>query len=206
MDCFIFAAGDKPVRLPVLPREGDVVIAADAGYQTCRGFGIVPDLLVGDFDSMDAPQDFENILRVPVEKDDTDSFLAAKLGLEKGCKVFHLYGGAGGQRLDHTLANLQMLIWLSKRGCRGYFYDRSFVYSAITDEYFTIKKEKDWALLSVFCMGPEARGVSLAGVQYPLEKGSLSAEFPLGVSNHILADEAVVSVENGSLLVCWERE
>jgi len=206
MDCFIFAAGDRPERLPVLSNPEDLVIAADAGYETCRSFDIVPTLLVGDFDSMDAPADFENILRVPVEKDDTDTFLAAKIALEKGCKAIHLYGGAGGERLDHTLANLQMLIWLSKRGCRGYFYDRRFVYTAVTNSSITIKREKDWALLSIFCMGEEAKGITLAGVQYPLEKASLSAEFPLGVSNHILAEEAVVTVEDGTLLLGWERE
>ncbi len=206
MDCFIFAAGDKPERLPILPGEGDLVIAADAGYQTCCGFGIVPTLVLGDFDSMEAPEDFENILRVPVEKDDTDTFLAAKLGVEKGCKTFHLYGGAGGDRPDHTLANLQMLLWLSKRGCRGYFYDRRFIYTAITNESITIEKRCDWALLSVFCMGPDAEGVSLSGVQYPMEKGRLSAEFPLGVSNHILEESATVAVEDGTLLLCWERE
>ena len=205
MDCFIFAAGDRPEHLPVLPGQDDLVIAADAGYKTCRSFGIVPTLVLGDFDSMDAPTDFDNVLRVPVEKDDTDTFLAAKLGLEKGCKVFHLYGGAGGERGDHTLANLQMLLWLSKRGCRGWFYDRRYVYTAITNESITIKKERDWALLSVFCMGPDAHGISLRGVQYPLENGSLSAEFPLGVSNHILDDTATVTVTDGTLLVYWER-
>jgi len=141
-----------------------------------------------------------------VEKDDTDTFLAAKLGVEKGCRIFHLYGGAGGDRPDHTMANLQMLLWLSKRGCRGYLYDRRFVYTAITDESITIPRSRDWALLSIFCMGADAQGISLSGVQYPLENGTLSAEFPLGVSNHILADEAVVRVEDGTLLLCWERE
>lgn len=206
MDCFIFAAGDRPAALPLLPTADDLVIAADAGYKTCRSFGIVPTLVLGDFDSMAAPDDFENILRVPVEKDDTDTFLAAKLGLERGCKAFHLYGGAGGDRPDHTMANLQMLLWLSKRGCRGYLYDRRFVYTAITNGSITIPRARDWALLSVFCMGADAHGVSLSGVQYPLENGNLSAEFPLGVSNHILAEEATVSVEDGTLLLCWERE
>ena len=205
MDCFIFAAGDKPESLSALPGEGDLVIAADAGYRTCRTFGIVPDLLVGDFDSMDAPDDFEHILRVPVEKDDTDTFLAAKIALEKGCVNIHLYGGAGGARLDHTLANLQMLHWLSVRGCRGFFYDRNFVYTAVTNGSFTVKKEKEWALLSVFCMGADAKGITITGAQYPLENAVLTAEFPLGVSNHILADEATVTVENGTLLICWER-
>ena len=204
--CFIFAAGDPPARLPCRPAAGDLIIAADAGYRTCRRLRLTPDLLIGDFDSMEEPADFAHVLRVPVEKDDTDAFLAAKEGLRRGCKVFHLYGGAGGARLDHTLANLQMLFWLRERGARGYLYDRTFTYTAIQNEAITIPRRKEWALLSVFCLGPDARGVSEEGVQYPLRDAVLTAGFPLGVSNHILAEEARVSVAEGALLLCWEHE
>lgn len=121
--CFIFAAGTfyGLRRKPEEPE--DLVIAADAGYRTCRELGIVPDLLLGDFDSMEQPEDFANIHRSPVEKDDTDTMLAVKTGLEQGCGEFYLYGGTGGRRLDHTLANLQTLLYLRRRGARGYLYD-----------------------------------------------------------------------------------
>lgn len=114
--CFIFAAGTfyGLRRKPEEPE--DLVIAADAGYRTCRELGIVPDLLLGDFDSMEQPEDFANIHRSPVEKDDTDTMLAVKTGLEQGCGEFYLYGGTGGRRLDHTLANLQTLLYLRRRG------------------------------------------------------------------------------------------
>ena len=204
-NCFIFAAGDPPAELPCRPGRGDLVIAADAGYRTCLDLGFTPDLLIGDFDSMEEPADFARIFRVPVEKDDTDSFLAAKIGLSKGCKVFHLYGGAGGERLDHTLANLQMLLWLRDHGARGYLYDRKFTYTAIENEEIVIPRRKEWALLSVFCLGEDACGVTEAGVQYPLDGAVLTARFPLGVSNHILEPEARVRVEKGALLLCWEN-
>ncbi|MEI3347192.1 MAG: hypothetical protein V8R55_01860 [Dysosmobacter sp.] len=86
--CFIFAAGTfyGLRRKPEEPE--DLVIAADAGYRTCRELGIVPDLLLGDFDSMEQPEDFANIHRSPVEKDDTDTMLAVKTGLEQGCESF----------------------------------------------------------------------------------------------------------------------
>jgi len=202
--CFIFGAGDAPEYLPVVPMEGDTVIAADGGYLTCCKENIVPDLLVGDFDSMDEPADFPHILRHPVEKDDTDTFLAARKALELGCDEVHIYGGTGG-RLDHTLANLQLLMWLRQKGGKGYLYDGAFTYTAIINEAITVKKEKEWALLSVFCMGADAHGVSERGVQYPLDRADLTAFFPLGVSNHILEETAEVSVEDGALVVCWER-
>ena len=80
--CFIFAAGTF-YGLRERPAPGDLVIAADAGYRVCQQAGIVPDLLLGDFDSMDQP-DFPNIRRSPVEKDDTDTMLAVKTALEEG--------------------------------------------------------------------------------------------------------------------------
>ena len=112
--CFIFAAGTF-YGLRERPAEEDLVIAADAGYRACQEAGVTPLLLMGDFDSMDQPADFANVHRVPVEKDDTDTMLAVKAGLEQGCTEFHLYGGTGGRRLDHTLGNLQTLPYLRRR-------------------------------------------------------------------------------------------
>lgn len=204
--CFIFAAGTfyGLRRRPEEPE--DLVIAADAGYRTCRELGIVPDLLLGDFDSMDQPEDFANIHRSPVEKDDTDTMLAVKTGLEQGCDEFYLYGGTGGRRLDHTLANLQTLLYLRRRGARGYLYDNDFVWTVIENETIRVDKTVEWGLLSVFSLGDRARGVTETGVQYPLQGAELTAEFPLGVSNHILDPVAAVGVEAGALVVGWELE
>ena len=146
--CFIFAAGTfyGLRRRPEKPE--DLVIAADAGYRTCRELGIVPDLLLGDFDSMDQPTDFANIHRSPVEKDDTDTMLAVKTGLEQGCREFHLYGGTGGRRLDHTLANLQTLLYLRRRGARGYLYDNDFVWTVIENETIRVDKTVESAIFA----------------------------------------------------------
>ena len=203
-NCYIFAAGDAPDTVYSVPGAGDLVIAADAGYRTCLALGLQPDLLVGDFDSMEAPADFPNLLRAPVEKDDTDTLLAVKEGLRRGCDTFHLYGCTGG-RLDHTLANLQTLLYLRRQGARGYLYDGTFTYTAIENEEIEIPREKEWALLSVFCLGDTAGGIVERGVQYPLTEATLTVDFPLGVSNHILEDTAHVSVARGALLIGWER-
>ncbi len=203
--CFIFAAGTF-YGLRERPAAGELVIAADAGYRACLDAGVTPSLLLGDFDSMEQPPDFPNVRRVPVEKDDTDTMLAVKAGLEQGCTEFHLYGGTGGRRLDHTLANLQTLLYLRRRGARGFLYDLDFVWTVLENESITVPRWVPWALLSVFCMGDRALGVEEQGVQYPLSGACLTPEFPLGVSNHILEDSARVAVRQGVLAVGWELE
>ena len=201
--CFIFGAGTF-YGLYRKPRPGEYTIAADAGLRTCRQVGLTPDLLLGDFDSLGQVPDFPNLYQVPVEKDDTDTVLAARVGLRKGCREFHIYGATGGKRLDHTLANLQMLLLLRRQGARAWLYDDAFVYTALENESITIPRTVEWGLLSVFCLGADAHGIDLEGVQYPLHDATLTAGFPLGVSNHILEPQARIGVRQGSLLVGWE--
>jgi len=201
--CLIFSAGTF-YGLREHPRQGDLVIAADAGYRTCLRAGLTPDLVVGDFDSMDQPEDLPNVLRAPVEKDDTDTMLAVKEGFARGCDRFYLYGCTGGDRMDHTLANLQTLLWLRRQGGRGWMYGDNFVYTAIQNETLTIRKEVEWGLVSVFCFGEPARGVYESGMQYSLSNATLRFDEPLAVSNHILEETACVTVRDGTLLVGWQ--
>ena len=203
--CFIFAAGTF-FGLRERPQEGDFVIAADAGYRICRELGIVPDLLLGDFDSMDQPADFPNVHRSPVEKDDTDTMLAVKTALEQACDAIYIYGGTGGKRLDHTLANLQTLWYIRRQGARGYLYDDDFVWTVIENESLLIEKTVEWGLFSAFCLGDRAEGIDETGFQYSLENAALTADFPLGVSNHIMEPTATVTVRNGALAIGWELE
>ena len=201
--CFIFAAGTF-YGLRERPAPGDAVIAADAGYRVCRELGIVPDLLLGDFDSMEAPADFPRVERVPVEKDDTDTMLAVKTALAWGCDTVYLYGGTGGKRLDHTLANLQSLLYLRRRGARGYLHDDDFLWTVIENESLTIRRTVEWGLFSAFCLGDRAEGIDETGFQYPLQDAVLTPEFPLGVSNHLVEPEATITVRRGALAVGWQ--
>lgn len=86
----------------------------------------------------------------------------------------------------------------------AYLYDNDFLWTALENESFTIPKEVEWGLLSVFCLGDRAEGVDETGVQYPLKNAVLTSGFPLGVSNHILAQKAKVAVRKGALLVGWQ--
>lgn len=201
--CFIFAAGTF-FGLRELPRPGDLIIAADAGYHTCRSIGIVPDILLGDFDSMPEPETTAHTIRLPVEKDDTDTLAAVRVALERGCEEVHIYGGTGGSRLDHTLANLQTLLFLRRKGVHGYLYDNNFVWTVIENESLTIRKTVEWGLFSAFCLGDQATGIDETGFQYTLSNGTLTPDFPMGVSNHITAPEASITVRSGALAVGWE--
>ena len=197
--CFIIGAGPF-YGLPVAPGPEDVVLAADGGYRHCQTAGITPDLLLGDFDSLSVQPDFPNILRVPVEKDDTDTMLAVKTGLERGETEFHIYGGMGGRRTDHTVANFQALLYLARRGARGWLYGQGERYTAISGDSITFPA-RDRGILSVFCLGADAQDVSILGGQYPLHHAVLTADFPLGVSNHFAGQPITVSVRDGSLLI-----
>lgn len=205
--CVIFGGGElKDIRFTQsLLREDDYIVCADRGYAYCAAMGRKPDLILGDFDSYSGklPPGCE-VLRYPIEKDDTDTMLALREGLRRGCDTFYLYGATGGARLDHTLANLQSLAFLLRHGARGYLYDQNFVYTAIENETLTLTREVEWGIVSLFSMGDRAEHITLEGLQYPLTDGTIDCGFPLGVSNHIVAPTARITVGRGPLLVGWE--
>ena len=114
--CYIVGAGDFTPR-GFAPVPGDLVLAADGGYRALYSLGYTPDLLLGDFDSLGdlrLPPDLP-VLRFPARKDDTDTGLALRHGLDRGFRDFALYGCAGG-RVDHLLANLQSMARISRLG------------------------------------------------------------------------------------------
>ena len=204
MACYIFGAGSY-FGLIRRPAPEDTVIAADGGWRICREEGIVPDLLLGDFDSLHTVPDFGHIRRVPVEKDDTDSMLAVRLGLKEGCTEFLLYGSLDGPRLDHTVANFQTLQYLADRGATGYLVGNTTLVTVVKNGKITFPAGKT-GTISVFCMGSDATGVTERGLYYKLENGTLTSGFPLGVSNHFTGEKAEIEVKDGSLLVLWERK
>lgn len=200
--CYIIGACGA--EEPVIPCRADaLVIAADGGLRTLERCAITADLVVGDFDSLGRIPQGENVRRHPVEKDDTDTMLAVKLGLEQGCEVFILYGCTGG-RPDHMYANLQTLRYLAGHGARGYLVGDGWISTVICSGEIVFPKGL-FATVSVFCPDGVAEGVTLEGLQYSLQNGTLQSDFPLGVSNHIAGDAGRVAVKNGSLLVMWEE-
>ena len=198
-ECYIIGAGDF-FGLREAPDDSDYVIAADAGYNYCTENCIIPDLVLGDFDSLGAAPKHPNVMQLPVEKDDTDTMFAIKLGLEKGYKRFYIYGGLGGRRPDHTIANLQSLLYMLDHGTRGWIFGESYVWTAIENGALRIEGEGD---VSVFCPDGKAVGVSIKGLKYELGGAEITSSFPIGVSNSFRDKQADISVENGRLLIMY---
>ena len=200
--CVIFCAGAfDHLQEPI--QKDDYIIAADGGLLHTQALAVQPDHILGDFDSLGyIPQGAQVF---PVEKDDTDAMLAVRHGLEAGCGRFLLYGSLDGPRLDHTVANFQTLQFLADRGCQGYLLGKTQTVTVLKNGTLRFSADAQ-GVISVFCMGADAKGVTLRGLQYPLENGTLTAGFPLGVSNHFLQQPAEISVRDGSLLLIFDRE
>ena len=200
--CLIFcAAAFDGLLTPAAP--DDYIIAADGGYAHVQALGLEPDCILGDFDSLGFVPDSAKVF--PMEKDDTDAMLAVRRGLELGYDRFLLYGSLDGPRLDHTVANFQTLQFLADRGATGYLVGKDYIITVIKNSYLRFSAQAT-GIVSVFCMGADAKGVTLTGLQYGLENGTLSAGFPLGVSNHFAGQPAEIRVDDGSLLVLWDRK
>ncbi len=199
--CVIFCAGGFAGLVEAIDKT-DCIIAADGGVTHTQALGLRPDTVLGDFDSLGYVPEGATVF--PVEKDDTDAMLAVRHGLSQGFRRFLLYGTLDGPRLDHTVANFQTLQFLADRGAEGYLIGENTIATVVKNKSLTFPAGKA-GNLSVFCMGSDARGVSLSGLKYSLEDGQLSAGFPLGVSNRLTGKAATVSVRDGSLLVLWDR-
>lgn len=200
--CVIFCAGELDSLAAPLGKN-DFVIAADGGLLHAQTLGVTPDVVLGDFDSLGFVPEGANVF--PVEKDDPDSILAVREGLSRGCKEFWLYGGLDGKRLDHTVANFQTLQFLAEQGAYGYLVGKDYAVTVVKNGTLEFSKEAD-GILSLFCLGADARGVTLTGLKYTLNGGTLTAGLPLGVSNHFIGEKATISVKNGSLLAIWDRK
>ena len=198
--CAIFTARcDGGVRSAYAPREGDYRLAADGGYRLLREAGLDCDELLGDFDSMPAPQDAgAPVARFPVEKDDTDTLLCVKRALALGYDEICIVGGTGG-RLDHTLANVQTLAYAAEKHARAALDDGQIWMTVLANGEIEIPRRP--GKLSVFALSERATGVTLSGVRYPLEGGTLRNAYPLGVSNEFTQPCARIRVDAGMLLI-----
>ena len=200
--CTIFCAGEFDEPVSEIKKE-ELVIAADGGYKHLHQLQIVPDVILGDFDSLGYVPEGAQVF--PVEKDDTDSMLAIRHGLAAGCSQFVLYGALDGPRHDHTIANYQALCYLASKGATGYLVGKDVIVTAIKNSSIVFPAGTA-GIFSAFCMGAAAKGVTLKGFQYSLTDGVLDSFFPLGVSNHFTGAEAAVTVKDGCLLLFYPRK
>lgn len=195
--CYIVCAGEK-LNLPTSIPDNCYVIAVDAGYEYLTQSGIKPDLVVGDFDSLNYVPTNEQIIQLPKAKDDTDSLFAIKAGILEGCKEFHIYCGTGG-RFEHTFSNIQCLSYIAENNLKGILYDGKYIMTAIHNDELKISNGKGY--VSVFSLTTESVGVNLEGLKYPLIDYTMSNNYPIGVNNEFTGKDAKIKVANGTLLI-----
>ncbi len=209
--CHIICHGDVSFYdLNIDLQDGDICVAVDAGFYYCEPFGVDPDLIIGDMDSVKEKgewSDIEEIMEenpemveiLSTEKDDTDTLAAIKAGFARGYRRFCLFG-ALGKRLDHTIANIQCLSYILNQGGKGYIMDGKMEITAIKND--TIRYAADsQGTLSLFALGERAEGVSIKGMKYLLEDAVVTNDFPIGISNEFIGEEAEITVRNGMLLL-----
>ena len=201
--CYIVGAGEN-YELDFLIRSGDYVIAADGGLIHLQNKGIMADLIIGDFDSLPQIPSHSNIINLDKDKDYTDTLAAIYEGRSKGYKLFYIYGGAGG-RIDHTIANIQAVAFLSQNKMRGYLFDQSYVITAITNESICFNSSCS-GYISIFSCSDKSKGVSIKGLKYKLENYVINNTFPIGVSNEFIGVNSMITVEDGTLIITFPRK
>jgi len=194
---------DSAFIKPIL-KQADYIICADGGWNHVYRTGVSPHLIVGDFDSSCdiIPKETESI-SLPTHKDDTDMLAAIRKGLGLGYRQFQIYGGLGG-RLDHTIANIQCLLFLHNRGAKGILYGKHCTLQLLVNGKVTFPATKR-GRISVFAYGGIAYGVTEKGLCYTVDRADLNPEFPIGVSNEFTGCESSIEVENGMLLVYTDK-
>lgn len=190
-----------------------ILIAADKGLEFFMETGIVPDAAVGDFDSLsDEGKEYLlsheeiQVKKLMPEKDDSDTQSALRLAVERGAKEV-LILGATGTRLDHVMANMELLLLGKKRGLTVAMADRNN-YISLIESGFEIKRTGQFGkYISFFPMGGDVRGLTLEGFKYPLDRHYLTAsDSGLTVSNEIMEDTGKVTFESGNLLMIMSRD
>ncbi len=199
--CVIIGGGDCSVDiLKSNILSDDFIICADSGYDIANDAGIVPDLLIGDFDSIKLVPDGVDKITLPVEKDVTDCLAAYNEGVKLGFKSFAIFGGTGG-RFEHTFANISLLASASKSGISVEMIDDIHVFRSITNSSIRIDR-KDNQQISIFAYGGKAKGVTLKGFHYPLSNFTLDPFYgSLGTSNDIVDEYGEIIVEDGTLII-----
>lgn len=190
------------LNIKALIDSENYVICTDGGYDIAVSQGIQPHLLLGDFDSIRSPLP-ENIeiKRFKPEKDYTDLDLAMRLACERGYDELLILGGIGG-RLDHTIANLQLLSHYDSCFKSLVMMDgrnKCFIIDSKKFSKIVIQKERN-CYLSLFSLSEKATGICIDGAKYPLKNHTLTRTFPLGVSNEFTEKNTVVSITDGTLL------
>lgn len=201
--CYLVGAGD--FVLDQAPESSDLIIAADGGYDSLVKAGLKPDLIIGDMDSIKSQKTLHGVevISFPVKKDETDMHLGYIEGAKRGYTDFVILGGTGG-REDHTFANYSLLLYIKERGHSAILVGRESNATVIKNEA-AVFRAKIGKRISVFAFGSKAEGVFIEGLLYSASGVTLTPAFPLGVSNSFVGTDGRIHVENGALLIIFEK-
>ncbi len=199
--------GGAPIGVPdeikTYLRPGDYVIACDSGLYNANALGVTPDLIVGDFDSHPTPDLPIETIKLPREKDDTDTVYAVREAEKRGFCRFLLLGVTGG-RLDHTLGNVSILLYLDSHGCYGMIVDDVSEMEIVSST--PAKIDDRFAFFSLLNISGKAEGITITDAKYPLSGASIDCEYQYGISNEVIPGKtASVTVGNGRLLLIKVR-
>ncbi len=211
--CILVAASDfNEAAFRSLVRPGDAVVAVDGGYASIVACGMRPCASIGDFDSLGFVPEGECVLRYPCEKDASDLELALEWAFERGFRHVAVFGALGG-RLDQTMATLQTLHGMAKRGMDVFAVGKDCCVSIVVGGCVQGDGDQDGSAgildlpagfrgtVSVFSLCDVSRGVSEAGLLYALEGADLPNTVSLGLSNEFTGRASRISVECGALAV-----
>lgn len=184
-------------------RNDDYFIYCDSGLRHMEKLGVAPNLIVGDFDSHENPNLSVETIVLPCEKDDTDTFFAAKEAVKRGFDDFILIGTVGG-RLDHTLGNVSVLLYLFSLGKNAEMIDDFSEMQIVSSE--TVFVDSSYSYFSLLNITGEAEGITEKNVKYPLENAKITCEYQYGISNEVLPGKtAEISVGKGKALLIKVR-
>lgn len=212
----IFTGGKLGPWSLTLARPGDYLIGADRGAYFLVRHGIAPDLALGDFDSVDAKAldmiragAVETAEYDAIDKDWSDTELALREALARGYRDIVIVGGLG-TRFDHSLANVQLLAVAVAAGAHAVLVDGhneiSLLVAADGIVECRIAADERYPYISLLPLSAEVAGITLTGFAYPLQEATLRHGMSLGVSNQLAADEGIISLRSGSLLVIRSRD
>ena len=199
--CVIIGAVEFDFPVSYLIKETDYVICADKGWQNALKQGVKPDMIVGDFDSSPYPENADaSVTVLPVVKDDTDTFYIARYIVENGYTDVLMLGLIGGKRIEHTIANIQTLLYLAENRINATAMDKYSQLLVIKDGTVNLP-DMPGKFFSLFSMGDRADGVSIKGAKYPLYNYTLTNSYPIGISNEFIGEDVEISVKDGSVLL-----
>ncbi len=180
-------------------KADDFFIFCDGGLKHMDALGVKPNLIIGDFDSTSNPHMDVETITLPCEKDDTDTFYAVKEAVKRGFEEF-LLAGVVGNRFDHTMGNISILLYLDSLGKKGTIIDDYSMMEIVSDK--PVYVDDVYSYLSLLNMTGCAKGIKIEGAKYPLEDGEITCDYQYGISNEVLpGQKACVSVREGRLLL-----